>query len=40
VPPEIRPPQEALDPDERPNDWADVSDADREAWRMRRKTQK
>jgi bifunctional non-homologous end joining protein LigD len=40
VPPEIRPPQEALDPDETPNDWADVSDADREAWRMRRKTQK
>jgi hypothetical protein len=37
VPPEIRPPQEALDPDEAPNDWANVSDAEREAWRRRRK---
>jgi DNA ligase D-like protein (predicted polymerase) len=33
VPEELRPPQEALDPDETPNDWANVSDADREAWR-------
>jgi DNA ligase D-like protein (predicted polymerase) len=33
VPPELRPPQEALDPDETPNDWANVSAADREAWR-------
>jgi bifunctional non-homologous end joining protein LigD len=40
VPPEIRPPQEALDPDEAPNDWANVSEAEREAWRMQRKTQK
>jgi bifunctional non-homologous end joining protein LigD len=31
VPPELRPPQEALDPDETPNDWANV--ADREGWR-------
>src|SRR6266487_3480170 len=37
VPPELRPPQEALDPDETPNDWANVSEADREAWRRRRK---
>jgi len=37
VPPEIRPPQEALDPDEAPNDWANVSEAEREAWRRRRK---
>jgi len=37
VPPEIRPPQGALDPDETPNDWANVSEADREAWRRRRK---
>ncbi len=37
VPPEIRPPQEALDPDETPNDWANVSEADREAWRRQRK---
>jgi hypothetical protein len=36
VPPELRPPQEALDPDETPNDWANVSDADREAWRKSR----
>jgi bifunctional non-homologous end joining protein LigD len=36
VPPEIRPPQEALDPDEAPNDWANVSEAEREAWRRRR----
>jgi bifunctional non-homologous end joining protein LigD len=40
VPPELRPPQEALDPDETPNDWANVSEAEREAWRMQRKTQK
>jgi DNA ligase D-like protein (predicted polymerase) len=40
VPSEIRPPQEALDPDEAPNDWANVSEAEREAWRLRRKTQK
>jgi hypothetical protein len=40
VPFELRPPQEALDPDETPNDWANVSEADREAWRMQRKTQK
>jgi|SoiMethySBSTD1v2_1073268.scaffolds.fasta_scaffold55023_2 bifunctional non-homologous end joining protein LigD len=40
VPPDLRPPQEALDPDETPNDWANVSEADREAWRMRRKPQK
>jgi bifunctional non-homologous end joining protein LigD len=33
VPSELRPPQEALDPDEAPNDWANVSEADREAWR-------
>jgi DNA ligase D-like protein (predicted polymerase) len=37
VPPEIRPPQEALDPDEAPNDWANVSEAEREEWRRRRK---
>jgi hypothetical protein len=36
VPPELRPPQETLDPDETPNDWANVSDADREAWRKSR----
>jgi hypothetical protein len=40
VPPEMRPPQEALDPDETPNDWANVSDADREAWRTYRRTPK
>jgi len=40
VPPDLRPPQEALDPDETPDDWANVSEADREAWRMQRKTQK
>jgi len=40
VPPELRPPQEALDPDETPNDWANVSEAEREAWRTQRKTQK
>jgi hypothetical protein len=28
VPSEIRPPQEALDPDEAPNDWANVSEAE------------
>ncbi|MGH9888815.1 MAG: DNA primase, partial [bacterium] len=33
VPPELRPPQEALDPDETPNDWSNVTEADREAWR-------
>ena len=33
VPSELRPAQEALDPDETPNDWANVSEADREAWR-------
>jgi len=33
VPEELRPAQEALDPDETPNDWANVSEADREAWR-------
>jgi bifunctional non-homologous end joining protein LigD len=37
VPPELRPPQEALDPNEEPNDWANVSEAEREAWRSRRK---
>ena len=37
VPPEIRPPQEALDPNETPNDWANVSEAEREAWQRRRK---
>jgi hypothetical protein len=37
VPSEIRPPQEALDPDDAPNDWANVSEAEREAWRRRRK---
>jgi DNA ligase D-like protein (predicted polymerase) len=36
VPAELRPAQEALDPDETPNDWANVSDADREAWRRSR----
>jgi DNA ligase D-like protein (predicted polymerase) len=40
VPPELRPPQEALDPDETPNDWANVSDADREAWRKSRQVPK
>jgi DNA ligase D-like protein (predicted polymerase) len=38
VPSELRPPQEALDPDDTPNDWANVSDADREAWRRSRHT--
>jgi bifunctional non-homologous end joining protein LigD len=37
VPPELRPPQEALDPDETPNDWANVSEAEREAWRRHHK---
>jgi bifunctional non-homologous end joining protein LigD len=37
VPSELRPPQEALDPDETPNDWAIVSEAEREAWRRRSK---
>jgi bifunctional non-homologous end joining protein LigD len=36
VPPELRPAQEPLDPDEAPNDWAHVRDADREAWRRSR----
>jgi bifunctional non-homologous end joining protein LigD len=33
VPLDLRPAQEAFDPDETPNDWANVSDCDREAWR-------
>jgi DNA ligase D-like protein (predicted polymerase) len=40
VPPEQRPPQETLDPDETPNDWANVSDADREAWRRSQRVPK
>jgi DNA ligase D-like protein (predicted polymerase) len=40
VPPELRPPQEALDPDETPNDWANVSEADREAWRRSHRSRK
>jgi DNA ligase D-like protein (predicted polymerase) len=36
VPEAMRPPQEALDPDETPDDWSNVSAADREAWRQRR----
>ena len=40
VPPELRPPQEALDPDETPNDWANVSEAEREAWRRHRRVEK
>jgi bifunctional non-homologous end joining protein LigD len=40
VPLDLRPAQGALDPDETPNDWANVSDADREAWRRSRRTEK
>jgi len=40
VPPELRPPQEALDPDETPNDWANVSERDREAWQRHRRKEK
>jgi bifunctional non-homologous end joining protein LigD len=36
VPEGTRPPQEALDPDETPDDWSSVSAADRDAWRQRR----
>ena len=38
VPPDLRPPQEALDHDETPDDWANV--ADREGWRRQRKARK
>jgi bifunctional non-homologous end joining protein LigD len=37
VPPDLRPPQEAHDPDETPNDWANVTERDREAWRKTRR---
>ena len=40
VPLDLRPPQAALDPDETPNDWANVSEADREAWRRSRRAPK
>jgi len=36
VPAEIRPPQEALDPDETPDDWSHVTPEEAEAWRQRR----
>jgi bifunctional non-homologous end joining protein LigD len=32
VPEELRPPQEPLDPDAAPDDWANLSDDEREAW--------
>jgi hypothetical protein len=32
VPPELRPPQEELDPDAAPDDWASLSDDERAAW--------
>jgi DNA ligase D-like protein (predicted polymerase) len=38
VPTELRPPQEALDPDAQPNDWAGVSDPG--AWRGRARPRK
>ena len=36
VPEEIRPAQEPLDPDDTPNDWANVSEEDAARWRQRR----
>jgi hypothetical protein len=36
VPEGIRPPQEALDPDDAPNDWANVSEEEAERWRQGR----
>jgi hypothetical protein len=36
VPVAIRPPQEALDPDETPDDWSHVSAEEAAAWRQRR----
>jgi DNA ligase D-like protein (predicted polymerase) len=36
VPAELRPPQEPLDPDNAPDDWANVSDEERAAWRASR----
>jgi DNA ligase D-like protein (predicted polymerase) len=36
VPEEIRPPQEALDPDEAPNDWSNVSEEEAAQWRQGR----
>jgi bifunctional non-homologous end joining protein LigD len=38
VPEEIRPAQEALDPDETPNDWAKVSEEEAARWRESRRT--
>ena len=32
VPPELRPPQEALDPDDAPDDWAGITDEQKAAW--------
>ncbi len=32
VPPEVRPPQEELDPDAAPDDWSNLSDDERAAW--------
>ena len=40
IPSGLRPAQEALDPDETPNDWPNVSEADREAWRRSRRAPK
>jgi bifunctional non-homologous end joining protein LigD len=36
VPEPIRPAQEALDPDDTPNDWSNVSEAEAAEWRRRR----
>src|SRR5262249_45397919 len=38
VPEPIRPAQEALDPDEAPNDWANVTEEEEAAWRQSRRT--
>jgi len=38
VPPELRPPQEPLDPDAAPDDWGSLSDDERAAWLAGRPT--
>ena len=40
VPEEMRPGQETLDPDDMPNDWANVTDEERAAWEAHRLTAK
>jgi DNA ligase D-like protein (predicted polymerase) len=37
VPVDLRPPQEPLDPDDAPDDWANISDDERAAWLASRK---